>query len=247
MGRRSYFYLALFWVGVILFMLMPVANQSMSALDPFYNFAKPRLETLFTPPPEKNEEHIAEVEKKAKEIDLRQAKNQAEEREFIRKETIRVNDLVTLHSLDPKLAKEKLDSKHTDIEKEIRVAVQKICKKYKADPKLIEAMIMVESERYYKAVSKEKAGGLMQIMPDTARKLGVKDRFNPVDNINGGVKYFTYLLKMYNGNVKLALAAYNAGPGRVAQYGNTIPPFAETENYIVSVLKNYEKLKSNKG
>jgi soluble lytic murein transglycosylase-like protein len=224
--------------------MLPVANQSMSALDPFYNFAKPRLETLLTPPPEKDETQIAEVEKQAREIDLKQARNQAEEKEFIRKETIRSNDLVTLHALDPKLAKEKLDSKHTDIEKEIRVAVQKICKKYKADPKLIEAMIIVESERYYKAVSKEKAGGLMQIMPDTARKLKVRDRFNPVDNINGGVKYITYLLKIYNGNVKLALAAYNAGPGRVAEYGNTIPPIPETQNYVVKVMRNYEKLKN---
>jgi hypothetical protein len=219
---------------------MPVANQSMSALDPFYSFAKPKIETLFTPPPEQNQKELQEVVQKAKVMD----KRQEEEREYIRKETIRIHDLVTLNALDPKLAKEKMESKHTDIEKEIRVAVEKISKKYKADPKLIEAMIIVESKRQYKAVSKEKAGGLLQIMPDTARKLGVRDRFNPVDNINGGVKYFTYLLKIYKGNVKLALAGYNAGPGRVAEYGNTIPPFPETQAYVVAVLSHYERLKN---
>jgi len=212
-----------------------------SSIDPLTSFVKPRIETLFETPPD--QQTYSELVHKAKALDRIEEKDS----DFHRKATIKSLDLVSLHALDPKMAKEKMESKDTNIEKEIRIAVEKICKKYKnADPKLIEAMIIVESKRYYKAVSKEKASGLMQIVPDTARKLGVKDRFNPVDNINGGVKYFTYLLKIYNGNVKLALAGYNAGPGRVAEYGG-VPPFKETEDYIVAVLGHYARLKGGNG
>jgi soluble lytic murein transglycosylase-like protein len=214
-----------------------------SSIDPHISFVKPKIETLFEveqPPPNQ----LNEILQKAAALDIKEQSDS----DFHRKATIKSLDLVSLHALDPKMAKEKMESKDTDIEKEIRIAVEKICKKYKnTDPKLIEAMIIVESKRYYKAVSKERAGGLMQIVPDTAKKLGLVDRFNPVDNMDAGIRYFAYLLKIYNGNVKLALAGYNAGPGRVAEYGGTVPPFKETEEYIIAVLGHYARLKGGRG
>ena len=78
----------------------------------------------------------------------------------------------------------------------------------------------------------------MQLMPATARSLGVKDPYNPVQNIEGGVKYLSNMLRKYNGNIVLALAAYNAGSGAVDKYSG-VPPYKETQNYVRSILANY--------
>jgi soluble lytic murein transglycosylase-like protein len=108
--------------------------------------------------------------------------------------------------------------------------------RHRVDPALIKAIIMAESSYNPKAISKEGARGLMQLMPRTAKSLGVKDIWDPEHNINGGVKYFRQLLDRFNGNVKLALAAYNAGARYVRQYQG-VPPFDETRLYIKKVLK----------
>jgi len=116
---------------------------------------------------------------------------------------------------------------------------------YNVDPNLIKAIIAAESNGNPNAISKAKAKGLMQLMDATAKSLGVKNVFNPVDNINGGTKYFKYLLDKYNGDIKLALAAYNAGPGAVDKYDG-IPPYKETNNYINRVLNYYSLLKADR-
>lgn len=116
---------------------------------------------------------------------------------------------------------------------------------HEVDPLLISAIMAVESDFNPSAVSNSGAMGLMQLMPGTANELGVHNPFNMTQNIDGGVKYFKMLLERFSGDLKLALAAYNAGPNAVAKYGG-VPPYEETQNYVVKVLGNYEKLLKQK-
>lgn len=116
--------------------------------------------------------------------------------------------------------------------------ISKAAEAYQVDPKLIRSIIQHESNGNPLSTSGAGAQGLMQLMPATARSLGVTDAYDPEQNILGGTKYIKQLLDQFDGNETLAVAAYNAGPGNVMKY-NGVPPFDETRNYVQKVLGSY--------
>ena len=130
-----------------------------------------------------------------------------------------------------------------EVECIIHPIILKAATRHQIDPALIKAIIMAESGYKIKAISKRGAKGLMQLMPETAEALGVTDVFNPKENISGGVRYFKQLVNQFDGNIKLALAAYNAGSKKVRHY-NGIPPYKTTQYYIKKVFEYYNQYKN---
>ena len=112
------------------------------------------------------------------------------------------------------------------------------------EPQLLLAVISAESGFRAKAVSPKGAQGLMQLMPATARRLGVTDSFDPEQNVRGGARYLTELLRMFNDDMRLALAAYNAGENAVLRHGRAIPPYPETRQYVARVMERYTALRA---
>jgi soluble lytic murein transglycosylase-like protein len=122
---------------------------------------------------------------------------------------------------------------------DVRALARAAARRHGVDPALVLAVISVESNFRTDAVSHKGAQGLMQLMPGTARELGVKDPLDPAANLDGGTRYLNALLRQYDGDLKRALAAYNAGAGAVNRHGG-VPPYRETRQYVQKVLERYK-------
>lgn len=121
--------------------------------------------------------------------------------------------------------------------------IRRVASQYKLPHTLLHAVITAESSYDPNAISRAGAVGLMQLMPETAKRYGVSNRKNPKENIFGGSRYLRDLLRLFNNDMELALAAYNAGEGAVKKYGNKVPPYKETQNYVRKVIKYYNRYK----
>jgi soluble lytic murein transglycosylase-like protein len=126
--------------------------------------------------------------------------------------------------------------------REIDGLVSQAAERYRLDPCLIVSVMLAESGFNRRAVSPRGASGLMQLMPATAVRFGARDIFDPEQNVMAGASYLRWLLDRFGGDVRLALAGYNAGEGAVELYGNRIPPFLETQNYVRSIYSSYSRV-----
>ena len=145
-----------------------------------------------------------------------------------------INDLARLRSAGLRSLQEQVG---TNDHQKIKNSILKAAQKYDLPVNLIKGVIRAESNFQVKAVSHAGAQGLMQLMPDTARELGVNNPFNIEENIDGGSRYLRKMLDSFGGDLKLALAAYNAGPEAVIKYGGKVPPYRETQQYVKRVLR----------
>ncbi|MDB5991315.1 MAG: Lytic transglycosylase, catalytic [Herbaspirillum sp.] len=121
----------------------------------------------------------------------------------------------------------------------LKALVDDAAKQHGLDPLLLHAVVRAESGYNQQAVSPRGASGLMQLMPDTARRFGVKNLFDPRENLKAGARYLSWLLKLFDGDLELALAGYNAGEQAVIRAGYRIPPYNETIHYVPKVLSYY--------
>lgn len=126
---------------------------------------------------------------------------------------------------------------------QINALVSQNAQNWQIDPALVKAVIANESGFNANATSPVGAQGLMQLMPQTAASVGVHDPYDPAQNVAGGTRYLKGLLDRFNGDVRLAVAAYNAGPNAVEKYGD-VPPYAETKNYVQNVLGSYDRYRA---
>lgn len=183
-------------------------------------------------PVEKNTNALPEANNNIQSFD-NVLKNSAQVKfgDLLRNPSTRVN--ANIYTAKATSATEKVSTRE-----QIKGLVSRISKKHGVDEKLVNALIKQESGFNPNAKSKVGAMGLMQLMPATAKGLGVTNAMDPEQNVEGGVKYLKSMLNKYNGNVILALAAYNAGPGAVDKYDG-VPPYKETQNYVKSILSNY--------
>jgi hypothetical protein len=137
-------------------------------------------------------------------------------------------------------------SNYDNSQSEFENAILSASERYGVDPYLVKAVIKVESNFNPRAVSHKKAMGIMQLIPETASTYGVKDPFDPHDNIDGGVRHLRDLMEYFDGDLELVLSAYNAGKDAVIKYGYDIPPYPETEAYVEKVLAYYNRIKDTR-
>ena len=146
----------------------------------------------------------------------------------------KIKDIPRLHNFIARLTPEQIDTPERN---KIEKSIYKAALNYNLPVNLIKSVIRAESNFQVNAVSRAGAQGLMQLMPVTARELGVKNPFDIEENIDGGSRYLRKMLDSFGGDLKLALAAYNAGPEAVIKYGGKIPPYRETQQYVKRVLR----------
>jgi len=145
---------------------------------------------------------------------------------------------VLLH-VDKKFVMRKMKIEGRENQKiELEKIAKAIARKHGISPNMFAALIKVESDFNIKCVSKQGAVGLCQIMPDNFKKLGIKNPYDPIQNLNGGAKFYKEMMIIFEGHISHALAAYNAGPGAVQNY-NGVPPYQETKDYIQRVFENF--------
>ncbi len=129
-------------------------------------------------------------------------------------------------------------------QRQLSPTIERMANRHNLPSDLVHAVIMVESAYNPQAKSKAGAQGLMQLMPATARRFGVSDPYNPTENIAAGTEYLKHLLNLFENDLSLALAAYNAGENAVKKYNNQIPPYKETQRYVKKVLHHYRKYRN---
>jgi soluble lytic murein transglycosylase-like protein len=151
----------------------------------------------------------------------------------------------TLLAVRDEFAIKKLNFAKTKKEREAEFVelTKAIAREQGISPAIFAALVKVESNFNSKSISTAGAIGLCQIIPENFKHLGIKDPFDILQNLRGGAKFYKMMLNMFEGNISLALAAYNAGPGAVQQYNNNVPPYAETISYIEKVVKQFREYK----
>lgn len=151
--------------------------------------------------------------------------------------TVKIEEQVDVQSVTDVLSENIMSARKLPFNREVMFAANETA----VDPALIHAVITVESKHNPHATSNRGAYGLMQLMPSTARRFKVLNKNDPKQNILAGAKYLRELLDLFKGDLQLTLAAYNAGPAAVQKYGDRIPPYSETLNYVPKVLKYYRQ------